>query len=342
MLAISTTNLSKTFTPRVPRTRPWNLRRPGLGDERAADTTVALDRLSIRVQPGECYGLLGPNGAGKTTTARMLATLLEPTSGAASVAGFDITREARDVRRRVGVMFAGERGLYWRLTGRENLQLFARLQYMPGRLIAARIRYLEERLGLANRTHELVETYSTGMKQRLNLARVLLHDPPTLLLDEPTAALDPSAARATRDLIRELRDAAKGVLLTTHNMHEAEEVCDRVGILHRGVLVAEGTPDELIQTAGLEPRLELRIAGEPEAARRRLQSSLLWWESDPDGGGGRASIRASRGWETARDAVEQLKQVGAAVIDTRLREATLEDAFIELTGSRLGGAFDEV
>lgn len=342
MLAISTIELSKTFTPRVPRDRPWSLRKPDRGAKREAQPTVALDQLSIHVEPGECYGLLGPNGAGKTTTARMLATLLEPTSGTASIAGFDIVREGREVRRRIGVMFAGERGLYWRLTGRENLELFARLQYMPGRSIAARIRYLEERLGLANRTHELVETYSTGMKQRLNLARVLLHDPSTLLLDEPTAALDPSAARATRDLIRELRDAAKGVLLTTHNMHEAEEVCDRVGILHRGVLMAEGTPEELIRASGLEPRLELRIAGEPKAARRRLEPSLLWWESNPDGGGGRASIRASKGWETARDVAEQLKQAGAMVIDTRLREATLEDAFIELTGSRLGGTFDDI
>ena len=342
MLAISTTKLSKTFKPQVPRNRPWNLRKPGRGDEAEAGPTVALDRLSIRVESGECYGLLGPNGAGKTTTARMLATLVEPTSGTASLAGFDIVREAREVRRRIGVMFAGERGLYWRLTGRENLQIFARLQYMPGRSIAARIEYLEGRLGLAHRAYQLVETYSTGMKQRLNLARVLLHDPPVLLLDEPTAALDPSAARATRDLIRELRDASKGVLLTTHNMHEAEEVCDRVGILHRGVLVAEGNPAELIRTAGLEPRLELRIAGDLEAAQRRMGSSLLWWESNPDGSGGRASIRASKGWETARDIAEQLRPVGAAVIDTRLREATLEDAFIELTGNRLGVTFDDV
>ena len=342
MPAISTTELSKTFKRRIPRSRPWNLLGPNRSTEGKIESTVALDRLTIRVEPGECYGLLGPNGAGKTTTARMLATLLEPTSGTASVAGFDIIREARDVRRRIGVMFAGERGLYWRLTGRENLQLFARLQYMPGRLIGARIRYLEERLGLASRTHELVETYSTGMKQRLNLARVLLHDPPTLLLDEPTAALDPSAARATRDLLRELRDTAKGVLLTTHNMHEAEEVCDRVGILHQGVLVAEGTPEELIRAAGLEPRLELRIAGEPEAARRSVQSSLLWWESDADGGIAYAAIRAPKGWESARHAAERLEEVGAAIIDTRLREATLEDAFIELTGSRLGESFDEV
>ena len=342
MPAISTTELSKTFKRRIPRSRPWNLLGPNRSTEGKIESTVALDRLTIRVEPGECYGLLGPNGAGKTTTARMLATLLEPTTGSASVAGFDILRDARDVRRRIGVMFAGERGLYWRLTGRENLQLFARLQYMPGHLVRARIRKLEERLGLASRTHELVETYSTGMKQRLNLARVLLHDPPVLLLDEPTAALDPSAARATRDLIRKLRNAGKGVLLTTHNMHEAEEVCNRVGILHRGELVAEGIPSELIRAAGLEPRLELRIVGELEAARRSVQSSLLWWESDADGGIAYAAIRAPKGWESARHAAERLGEVGAAIIDTRLREATLEDAFIELTGSRLGESFDEV
>jgi ABC-2 type transport system ATP-binding protein len=192
----------------VPRRRPWELLRRRGARTRAAEPIIALDSVSLAIEAGECYGLLGPNGAGKTTTVKMISTLLEPTSGTAAVCGHDSVHEGTDVRRNIGVVFAGERGLYWRLTGRENLELFGRLEYMRGDAIRRRITELTEHLGLANRTDELVETYSSGMKQRLNLARALLPEPAVLLLDEPTAALDPAAARGTRRLIR--RAARRG------------------------------------------------------------------------------------------------------------------------------------
>ena len=250
--------------------------------------------MSLSVEAGEVYGLLGPNGAGKTTMARMLSTLLEPTSGSARICGHDTVRDGTEVRTRIGVMFAGERGVFWRLTGRENLQMFGRLVFMDGNAIRRRTDELMERLGLADRTDELVESYSTGMKQRLNLARTLMHDPPVLLLDEPTAALDPAAARATRRFVDELRGEGKAILLTTHNMHEADEVCDRVGIIDKGRLIAEDRPADLIRRAGVEPRLELMLRGNtsPRPARDRRGRPLV--------GGGRERWRRSGRGASAR------------------------------------------
>ncbi len=342
MHPIQTNSLTRHFEPRHLRRRPWHIIRPPRDVARAERPTVAVDSLTFAVDHGECYGLLGPNGAGKTTTTRLLSTLLEPTSGEARVCGFDVVRAGRNVRRSVGVAFAGERGLYWRLTGRENLELFGRLQYLPGELIRRRTRALLAFLGLADRADELVETYSTGMKQRLNLARILLHDPPVLLLDEPTASLDPVAARSARDLIRDLRDRGKTILLTTHNMQEAEQLCDRVGILHRGRLAAEDPPEVLIRKAGLDPRLELRLAGDAEAARETLRDLALWWGTPTDDGQVDVALRAPRGWRTAHTVTERLDRVGVTVASSRLRDATLEDAFIKLTGSRLEGPFEHV
>ena len=274
MPLIETVDLTKHFERRRPPRRPWELLRKRSKQE-TVDMVVAVDGVSISVDAGEVYGLLGPNGAGKTTMARMLSTLLEPTSGSARICGHDTVRDGTDVRAHIGVMFAGERGVFWRLTGRENLQLFGRLVFMDGQEIRRRTDELMERLGLAERTDELVESYSTGMKQRLNLARTLMHDPPVLLLDEPTAALDPAAARATRGLVEELRREGKAILLTTHNMHEADEVCDRVGIIDRGRLIAEDRPADLIKRAGVEPRLELMLRGDTSAARTAIGDAAL-------------------------------------------------------------------
>lgn len=337
---IETRGLRKEFVPRVPRRRPWELVRRRDVREATREPIVAVCDLDLRITAGECYGLLGPNGAGKTTTVKMLATLLEPTAGTALICGYDTVREGADVRGNIGAMFAGERGMYWRLTGRENLELFGRMEYMPGSDIRARSEQLLDRMELAERADELVETYSTGMKQRLNLARTLLHDPPVLMLDEPTAALDPAAARGTRRLIRDLGREGKAVLLTTHSMYEAEAICDRVGIVHRGSLVAEGSPRELIREAGLEPRLELHLRGDPGVARAALGDLALWWSDPGDDGAMEAAVRAADGWNTAQVLSERLRADGVTIEDGRLRDATLEDAFIRLTGMRLEEPFE--
>jgi ABC-2 type transport system ATP-binding protein len=177
---------------------------------------VALAGIDLAIRPGELFGLLGPNGAGKTTTTKILTTLLLPDSGQARVLGLDVVKQTSAVRSRIGFVFGGDRGLYWRLSGLNNLRYFADLYRIPPDVSKRRIGELLERLGLAGREHDKVEVYSRGMKQRLHLARGLLNDPEVLFLDEPTIGLDPVGARELRVLVRELADAGKTVFLTTH------------------------------------------------------------------------------------------------------------------------------
>src|SRR4029077_12829400 len=209
---------------------------------RTKTKTVALGGIDLAIQPGELFGLLGPNGAGKTTTVKILTTLLLPDSGEARVLGFDVVNQTDAVRRRIGFVFGGERGLCWRLSGLDNLRYFAALYRIPPDVSRKRIAELIERLGLAGRERDKVEVYSRGMKQRLHLARGLLNDPQVLFLDEPTIGLDPVGARELRVLVRELADAGKTIFLTTHHMFEADSICDRIAVIKNGAIVAEGTP----------------------------------------------------------------------------------------------------
>lgn len=207
---------------------------------------IAVDGLDLTIRRGELFGLLGPNGAGKTTTIRMICTLLEPTSGTVRVWAHDAGRAAAEVRRHLGVVLMGERSVYWRLTGRENLEYFAALYQVPREIAKTRITELLDRVGLTPRADDLVERYSTGMRQRLTLIKAMVHDPPVLLLDEPTTGLDPQAARNIRDLIRHLhRSEEKTILLTTHYMEEADQLCERVGIIDQGRIIALDAPQAL-------------------------------------------------------------------------------------------------
>ncbi len=172
--------------------------------KRSIKEVVAVEDISFEVQPGELFGLLGPNGAGKTTTVKMLTTLLIPTSGAAQVLGYDVVKQAEAIRPRIGFIFGGERGLYWRLSAIDNLRYFASLYQLDPDVTKQRIPYLLELVGLADRGREKVEGYSRGMKQRLHIARTLLHDPELLFLDEPSIGLDPVAAREMRQIVRDL------------------------------------------------------------------------------------------------------------------------------------------
>ena len=204
-----------------------------------------MDGVDLRVERGEIFGLLGPNGAGKTTTMRMLATLLEPTSGSARVLGLDVVHEARDIRRRMGAVLSDGRSVYWKLTARENLEYFAALYHVPPREQRERIQRVLEQVNLTDRADDYVERYSTGMRQRLVLARALLPDPELLLLDEPTVGLDPQSSRDLRERVQELRAQGRSVLLTTHYMEEADQLCDRIAIVDHGRIVALDTPSEL-------------------------------------------------------------------------------------------------
>ena len=215
------------------------------GDKRAVDS------LSFRVEGGRIYGLLGPNGAGKTTTLRMMAGLMAPTSGSARVAGYDVATQPNDVKRSLGYLTANT-GLYLRLTARELIVYFAQLQGMSADEAAARAGYLIDRLGLTDFSGLRCGALSMGQKQRVNIARALVADPPVLIMDEPTLGLDVFSNRIMLDYIRRERDAGKTIILSTHYLDEAETLCDQIGLLHDGRLVAEGDLEALRNLSGEE------------------------------------------------------------------------------------------
>ncbi|HEX5724120.1 MAG TPA: ABC transporter ATP-binding protein [Longimicrobiaceae bacterium] len=209
----------------------------------------AVDALTLRVAPGEVYALLGANGAGKTTALRCLATLLRPTSGTARIAGFDVRTHPLEVRRRLGFL-AASMGLYARLTPRELLRYFAVLQGLPEGEVRARVEEGVERFGIADFADRLCGKLSTGQRQRVSIARAVVHDPPALVLDEPTLGLDVLSGETIYRFIDDARARGRAVLFSTHQMSEVELLADRVGILAGGRLVAEGTVDALVRGAG--------------------------------------------------------------------------------------------
>ena len=314
--------------------RPWPF-----GPRPAPSWFTAVDGVSFQVERGEVFGLLGPNGAGKSTTIRMLCTLVEPTSGTARVAGFDVTRQSNLVRQNLGTVLAGERSVYWKLTGRENLAYFAALYHLPPEVARARIGELLERMELTARADELVEKYSTGMKQRLVLARALLARPPIMLLDEPTLGLDPQAARRARELITELKAEGHTILLTTHYMEEADQLSDRIGIIDQGKIIALGTPAELKQRIAQKDALRLEVAGwQPELAdalqrlpgvgqlATRYMGTDSVWE---------VNLQADDGRAVLPGVIAAMGQGGPRIVNLKIAEPSLEDVFIHLTGKAL-------
>jgi len=298
-------------------------------------TTVveALKGISFEVERGELFGLLGPNGAGKTTTIKILTTLLLPSSGSARVLGFDPAREAQKVRGRIGYVFGGERGLYDRLSAIHNLQYFADLYRVPSADKRRRIAELVELVGLTGRERERVETYSRGMRQRLHIARGLLHDPEILFLDEPTIGLDPIGAREIRETIAGLRQAGKTILLTTHYMFEADALCGRLAVIAGGAFVATGTPADL--KAGVADRtiVEIETFGVPEATIDRLRSvvGVTRVAVEARDQAQVVLVQSATGAELVPSLLRELE--GSAVGKVVTREPTLEDAYVELVGS---------
>ena len=225
-------------------------------------TITALEDINFEIHKGEMFGLLGPNGAGKTTTTKILCTLLYPTSGSAMVAGYDVVQDAHKVRPLVNMAAGGERMLYFRLTGRENLRFFADLYDLPKPGLKDKIDELLGSIGLLDRADSPVEQYSKGMKQRLQIARALLNDPIVLFLDEPTLGLDVRVARELRELVKQkvIREGMT-VLLTTHYLHEADELCNRIGIINQGHLLTIETPENLKNKFQTNPKVNVTIEG---------------------------------------------------------------------------------
>ncbi len=220
---------------------------------------TAVDGVNLRVAAGEVLALLGPNGAGKTTTVRMLAAILMPTAGRAEIAGFDVARYPREVRRRVGLLTEMP-GLYLRMRAADYLDFFGRLYGVPPAQRWERIETLMARFGMAEALHGRLGEFSKGMRQKLALIRAMLHDPPVLLLDEPTSAMDPYSAKLVRDSIASLRSQRRAIIVCTHNLTEAEMLADRIAIIRRGRIVALGTPSELKRQLLGPPLMEVRVA----------------------------------------------------------------------------------
>jgi len=210
------------------------------------EDVTAVDGINLQVSKGELFGLLGPNGAGKTTTINVLCGLLKPTSGSATVGGYDVQKETSKVKELIGVC-PQDTPVYPYLTGRENAEFFGNLHAMPKEKLKKNVDALLQRLGLLEDSKRRVGKYSGGMKRRLNLILALVHDPEIAFLDEPTVAMDPQSRHAVWDFIRDLKKNGKTVILTTHYMEEAETLCDRIGIIDHGKLIALGTPTALMR-----------------------------------------------------------------------------------------------
>lgn len=215
------------------------------------EDVVAVDDLSLEIRDGELFGLLGPNGAGKTTIIKILCGLLEPTNGSIKVGGFDVQKDSRQVKELIGVC-PQDTATYSFLTGRENVELFGDLYAMPKEKLKKNTNELLKKMGLLEDANRRLGKYSGGMKRRINLIMGLVHDPEIAFLDEPTVAMDPQSRHAVWDFIKEIKKGGKTVILTTHYMEEAEELCDRVGIIDYGKLIALDSPQELKKKYGAQ------------------------------------------------------------------------------------------
>jgi ABC-2 type transport system ATP-binding protein len=288
---------------------------------------VALDEVSLEIPEGEIHGLLGPNGAGKTTLVKILSTVLLPTSGSARVLGHDVVADEKAVRPLIGIVFGGERGLYWRLSGRQNLEYWGALYKLSARETKARAQQLIERVGLAERADERVETYSRGMKQRLHLARGLIGDARILFLDEPTTGMDPLAAREFRALIGELEAEGRTILLATHDMVEAETVCDRVTLIDRGQVIATESPRTLGRVISRFQRIDVEgVDGSVLDQVRGLTGVSSVTAVD---GGARIEVDEEG---ATRLVLQRLVEAGATSVRTSL--PSLEEVYVQLIGDR--------
>lgn len=292
---------------------------------RAFGERAALDDVNLSIGEGEMFALLGPNGGGKTTLFRILSTLLEPTSGSASICGHDVVREAMQVRRLIGVVFQSP-ALDPQLTVAENLRCAGNLYGLRGAELEERIRAAVSAVEVADRSDERVQTLSGGLQRRVEIAKCLLPRPRVLLLDEPSTGLDPAARAGLRGILDRLRRESRAtVVMTTHLLEEAER-CDRVAILHRGRLIACDPPDDLRQRVGSD--IAVLSGGDPEAVAARVREQFGWPAAVRDG---KVRVEVPAGQDEASRLVGA---VSGAVQSIAVGRPTLEDVFLGLTGER--------
>ena len=329
--AIVTEELTKRFPQRL------SLRQAALHPFRrpSGAPLTAVDRVSLEIRQGELFGLLGPNGAGKTTLVKMLCTLVLPDAGRAEVNGFDLSDEAR-VRASIGLVSGEDRSFYWRLTGRQNLEFFAALHGLSARGTAERIARVAEWLELGEFLDRRFDRYSSGMKQRLGIARGLLNDPQILFLDEPTRSLDPVSAAHLRAVVRQLvRERGHTVVLVTHQLREAEDLCDRVAIMHKGRLRVVADLPTLRRQAGVR-HYRLRVRGLSAQGAVLVKGLPGLAVREPAGEPGRLVLDLQPAEDEAGEALANLldRVVGAGgrVEDIETPEAALEAVFRRFTG----------
>ncbi len=317
--------LSKTYTSKE-RTKIFRSKKKAV---------EALKRINLDIYEGEIFGLLGPNGAGKTTLIKCLTTLLLPTEGTAIINGYDLLHDDKMIRTSIGCMLMGERGLYWKLTGRENLDFFGSLYYVPQDERTQKIEELISLLNLSDYIDRTVETYSSGQKMKLAFAKSLINEAPILVLDEPTVTMDVHSARELRQIVKDLNEKGHTIVYTTHLMQEAEELCDRVAIIDKGEVIALGTPDKL--KARIKQESVTKVEGIiPEEAVKKVRLLQGVKEVAVTGNGNTKMVVVS---ENSRVVLPQmirtLFDTGCTIEYISPEDITLEDVFISMTGRTL-------
>lgn len=295
---------------------------------------TAVDGVTLHIKQGELFGLLGPNGAGKSTLAKILCTLIQPSAGRAFVAGRDVVKEAGAVRSVVGLVDTQERSFFWRLSGRQNLEFFAALHNLHGHQVRRRIDDLLDRLNLTEHAERRFMTYSTGMKQKLAIARGLLGEPQILIMDEPTRSLDPVSARDVRAFVRETLVNRQGrtVLLVTHHLDEAESYCDRIAIINRGQVLACSTPNMLRQQFTTRHHYCMHVRALPYPSLDVLQrlpgvAQLHWRNGQPN----RLKLEfALDNQQTLADIIKLITASGAEIFHCQANPLTLQQIFTQV------------
>ncbi|UCD92395.1 MAG: ABC transporter ATP-binding protein [Methanobacteriota archaeon] len=304
----------------------------------------ALKSVDLDIYDGEIFGLLGPNGAGKTTLIKCLTTLLIPTEGTAWVNGFNLQKEENLVRASLGCMLMGERGLYWKLTGRENLEYFGALYHVPKEKRKERISYLTDLLNLQEFLDRTVETYSSGQKMIMAFAKSLVNDAPILFLDEPTVTMDVHAARELRRIVKELNREGHTIVYTTHQMFEADELCQRVAIIDRGEIIALGTPTQLKKSLKIQDVVNLegvipKGVAEKVKAIPGVKDAVI---KDVKAGKSTLGVMCDNSRKLLPKIMEVLLENEVQIEYIQPQDITLEDVFIAKTGRALSVDTSEV
>ena len=322
--AIAVEDLAMTFVKRRSLrdtiTRPWV----------KAERVTALDGVGFQVAPGEIFGLLGPNGAGKTTLIKILSCLIIQSRGRAVVNGHDTRTHEMRVKNSIGFVTSDERSFFWRLSGRENLHFFARLYNLSPGEVKSRCSLLLDRLSLTDKADHAFMNYSSGMKQRMAVARALLHDPPILYMDEPTRSLDPQAARNLRTLISETLNKRDGktVLLATHNLAEAEELCSRIAIIHKARIRRIGTLAEVRAQAHTRERYVIEVSNlNGDAVPREFEGGRVETRHDTDGSDLQLIAELEPGGAALTKLLGELMSRGGVIVSCTRREASLQEIF---------------